>query len=87
MRIDLINGISSVLQKILKYCNGIAILTSFVLASTGVFLIFVFDLNDSESFNYHLDYLCNIAINFQMFLNNYHYILSNYTLALLYQYL
>ena len=36
---------------------------------------------------YYLAHLCNIAINFQMFLNSYHYILSNYTLVLLYQYL
>ena len=33
--------------------------------------------------SYHLANISNIAINFQMFLNNYHYILSNYTLALL----
>ena len=36
--------------------------------------------------NYHLAHFCNITTNFQMFLNNHHYVLSNYTLALLYQY-
>ena len=47
---QLINGISRVLQKLLKYFNGTIILTSFVLPSVGVFpVIFILDLNDSES--------------------------------------
>ena len=47
---QLINGISRVLQKLLKYFNGTIISTSFVLPSAGVFpVIFILDLNDSES--------------------------------------
>ena len=44
---QLIKGISRVLQKNLKYFNGTAILTPFILPSSGV--IFSMDLNDSES--------------------------------------
>ena len=44
-----INGISRVLQKLLKCFDGIIILTSFVLPAAGVFpVIFALDLNDSE---------------------------------------
>ena len=47
---QLINGISRVLQKLLKYFNGTIISTSFVLPIAGVFpVIFTLDLNDSES--------------------------------------
>ena len=47
---QLINGILTVLQKLLTYFNGTIILTSFVLRSAGVFpVIFTLDLNDSES--------------------------------------
>ena len=47
---QLINGISKVLQKLLKYFNGTIISTSFVLPLFGVFpVIFILDLNDSES--------------------------------------
>ena len=47
---QLINGISIVLQKLLKYFNGTIISASFVLLSAGVFpVIFILDLNDSES--------------------------------------
>ena len=47
---QLINGISRVLQKLLKYFNGTIISTSFVLPSAGVFhAIFVLDLDYSES--------------------------------------
>ena len=46
---QLINGISRVLQKILKYFNGTIISTSFVLPSAGVSpVIFTLDVNDSE---------------------------------------
>ena len=46
----LIKGISRVLQKLLKYFNATAILTSFVLATSGGFpVIFTLDLNDSDS--------------------------------------
>ena len=47
---QLIKGISRVLQKLLKYFNGTAVLKSFVLPSSGVFpVIFNLDLSDSES--------------------------------------
>ena len=46
---QLIIGISSVLQKLLKYFNGTIISTSFVLPAAGVLpVIFNLDLNDSE---------------------------------------
>ena len=46
---QLIKGFSRVLEKLLKYFNGTAILTSFVLSSAGVFpVIFISDLNDSQ---------------------------------------
>ena len=45
----LIKGISRVLQKLIKYFNGTAILTSFVLHAAGVLPVtFVLNLNDSE---------------------------------------
>ena len=47
---QLINDISGVLQKLLKYFNDTVISTSFVSPLLGVLLvIFTFDLNDSES--------------------------------------
>ena len=47
---QLINGISKVLQKLLKYFNGTAISISYVLPAAGVPpVIFILDLNDSES--------------------------------------
>ena len=47
---QLINDISRVVQKLLKYFNGTIISTSFVLPSVEVFpVIFILDLNDSES--------------------------------------
>ena len=47
---QLINGISRVLQKLLKYFNGTVISTFFVLPAAGVFpVIFILDLNDLES--------------------------------------
>ena len=46
---QLVNRISRVLQKLLKYCNGTIILTSYVLPPAGVFtVIFTLDLKDSE---------------------------------------
>ena len=46
---QLINGISSVLQKLLNYFTGTFISTSFVFPLLGVFpVIFTLDLNDSE---------------------------------------
>ena len=49
---QLINGISRVTQKLLKYFNE----TSFVLPSLGVYpVILILDLNDSESVNLSFD--------------------------------
>ena len=46
---QLINGISRVLQKLLKYFNGTAISTSFVLPAAGVFhVILILNLDDSD---------------------------------------
>ena len=43
---QLINGIPRVLQKLLKYCSGTDILTSFTLPAAGVFpVILTLDLN------------------------------------------
>ena len=39
---QMINGNLRVLQKLRKYFNGTAILTSFVLPPVGVFLLFLF---------------------------------------------
>ena len=39
---QMINGNLRVLQKLRKYFNATAILTSFVLPSVGVFLLFLF---------------------------------------------
>ena len=73
---QLINGISRVLQKLLKYFNGTIISTSFVLPAAGAFpVIFNLYLNDSDD----LDHLRGIDINFPMFLHNYHYIQLSYT--------
>ena len=47
---QLIKGISRALQKLLKYFSGTIISTSFSLLLLGVFpVIFILDLNDSES--------------------------------------
>ena len=44
---QLINGISSVLPKLLRYFNGTIISTSFVLSAAGAFpVISILDLND-----------------------------------------
>ena len=65
-------GISRVLQKLLKYFNGKIISTSFVFPLLGDFpVIFVLDLNDSESVK----------------LNYYHCTQLSYSLVLQYQYL
>ena len=47
---QLINSISRVVQKLLKYFNGIIISTSFLLPSSGVSpVIFTLNLDDLES--------------------------------------
>ena len=46
---QLINDISRVVQKLLKYINGTAVSTYFVLPAAGVFpVILVLYLNDSD---------------------------------------
>ena len=46
---QLINGISRVLQKLLKYFNGTTVLISFVLLAVEVFpVILILDSNDLE---------------------------------------
>ena len=48
---QLINGISRVLQELLKYSNGTAILTFFILLEAGVFpVILDLYLNDSDCY-------------------------------------
>ena len=80
--LQLINGISRVLQKLCSYFNGTATSTFFVLPLSGVFpVILILDLNDLDSVIYYLAHLYNIPINVLMFLNNYQCILLNYTLA------
>ena len=50
LTLQLINGISRVLQKLLRYFNGTIISIFFSLTAAGVFpVIFVLDLNDLES--------------------------------------
>ena len=79
---QLIKGISRVLQKLLKYFNGIIILTSFILPPAGAFsIIFTLDLNYSEFAK------LSFRSSFKMLLNNCCHILSDYTLTLLYEYL
>ena len=47
---QLIKGISRVLQQVLKYFKGTAILTSFVLPAAGLLpIILALNLNDSDS--------------------------------------
>ena len=41
LTLQLINGISSVLQKLFQYFNGTMISTSFALPSSGFFLLFL----------------------------------------------
>ena len=94
--LQLIKDISRVLQKLLRYFNffnhyfTIFCAIVFCLAcyffhkriSSRIFIlksvIAILDLKPV--------YLCNIAIEFQMFLNNYHYILLHYTLVSLHHY-
>ena len=69
---QLINSISIVLQKLLKYCNGTTISTFFVLPSAGAFpVILIFDMNYSDCVILSLNHHYNTSINFLMFLNHY----------------
>ena len=57
---QLFNGISRVLQKLLKYFNGTIISTSFALPSARIFpVIFILDLNDLESARLSSLYYCH----------------------------
>ena len=50
LTLQLVNGVSRVLQKLLRYFNGTIISTSFSLPPAGVFpVIFILDLNDLKS--------------------------------------
>ena len=85
---QLVKDISIVLQKLLKYFNGTAILTFFILFSSGDFpVIFCLSLSKTQlpeksaifpSLS-KLAHFCNIGKNFQMISDNYHHILLNYT--------
>ena len=84
-------------RNFLKYFNGIDISTTLVLPILEVLpVIFTFTLAfyitlhfyfniKANLFCYHLDHLFNVDIKVPTFLNNYHYILLNYALALLHQ--
>ena len=80
-----IEDISRVLQELLKYFNGTAISTSYVLPSAGILpVIPTLNLNLNLTQNllcYHLEYLCGTAIIILMFLHDYHTPLLDYTLA------
>ena len=87
---QLIKDISRVLQILLKYFNGTAISTFIILALLILSNILDLNLNYSDSiipalFNGGL--FLQIDLNLQMFLNNYDYTLSNYTLLLQHQHL
>ena len=50
LTLQLINGISTVLQKLIKYFNGTIISTFYLLSLAGVFpVIFILDLNNLKS--------------------------------------
>ena len=84
VRIKLISQIwLNYCKKVLKYCNGTAI--SALLSQTLLAMTVNFDLN-LNIVNLLLDYLvhlCNIAINFLMFLKIYH---NTLTSCIWYQY-
>ena len=86
--LQLINSISRVLQKLLRYFNSTIILTSFVPPLPDLPTIFVLNLNEALLLllagksitalsSLKLVHLYTIAINFLMFFNNYCYVLSN----------
>ena len=94
--LQLINSISRVLQKLLRYFNSTIILTSFVSPLPDLPNIFVLNLNEALLLllagksmialsSLKLVHLYNIATNFLMFFNNYCYVLSNETLTLIHQ--
>ena len=87
---QLIKDISRVLQNLLKYFNGTAIFTFIILALSILSNILDLNLNHSDSIIpalFNGGSFLQIHLNFQMFLNNYGYILSNYTLPLQHQHL
>ena len=88
---QLSNGISRALQNLLKYFNGTSIWTASVPSSPAEPAIFCSYLNETllpgklarDQQHLKLVHLHSIAINFLIFLNNYCYVLLNYTLVLL----
>ena len=87
---QLINDVSRVLQELLKYFNGTTILMAFVSSFPVEPVIFCLYLNEALLPGHYQDSkrdlklfdLYSITINFLMFLDNYHHITLNYTLAL-----
>ena len=81
---QLIKDISRALQKSLTNFNGTAIF-AFIISLLLVFTKnLALNLNALELVS-KLIHLCDVDINFQLFMNNYHYVLLNYTLALQYR--
>ena len=79
---QLIKGISRVLQKLLKYFNGTAISTSFALSAAEFFPLFIpWIWMIQKVLKYHFSHRSSIVVNFQIFWNNYRYIVLNYTPA------
>ena len=77
---------SEVLQKLLKYFNGTAILTLFVLPSSYFFpVIYPLDFNDSDSAKASFGSFVQDFHKLSMFLNNYCFIQLNYKLAIQHQ--
>ena len=75
--LQVVKGVSRVLQKLLKYFNGTVSSTFFVLPATGAFPVIL--ILDWLIQMHQLAHFYNIAINFLMFLSNYCCIQLNYT--------
>ena len=75
---QLIKGISRVLEKLFKYFSGTVIFVFIIPWPLVLFRNFNLDLNDSASV---ILLFGSSLINFQMFFDNYHYILLHYTYA------
>ena len=93
---QLIEGISRILQKLLKYFNETIISTLSILSLLSVLPVnFALKLNgsvvlaplNSKKFSLSFTVCKFLQYCFQMVLNSYHYFLLNYILALLYKYL
>ena len=81
------------LQKLLKYFDCTIVLAFFVQLFSFSLVLSCLNFNETLSSinltkmpaSFKAGFLCSIAINFQIILNNCHSILSNYTSALLHQ--